>query len=1132
MDIDITLPSTPLESLSFAGLCTKLDKIRHLSSEKMTSKARSTKMQKIIFGKDVTRARKAGENIYCYVRLLLPVSDKRDRGPYGIKAQKLSTIFLKALDLTESGEDGKLIKNWKEGAITTRSAAIEADLATKIREVVARRAVMFDVGRAAANEAGAAARASGRGPTAADEIATSAAAAAKGKWTLSEANEWLDRVAKAYAGGMAAAEGRDMEAEANADAGAGAGADVVGVGSRYDVKKFIDDSNYVPLFKEMLGKCGSCEVGWLASMILLDLRIGLKSSTVLKWFHMDASDHFSVNASLRTVLSSPELSDPERRCKGSIKLGIPFDPMRADKLNFVKPQVLNKDFIIEQKLDGERLLIHYRRAVPGAVLEPDLKAWSRAKLPKLGYAKTLREHFLAALSPDVTELVLDGELVAWDKTSETPLPLKMNRRFSKAERYAKRSNGEDTGGGGGGDDDEGDEDADDFGGDGDELLLRTLPGDNLVHHSIHYFAFDCLWLTRSTQTPSSQGRPLPSGDLTQLPLRERRLALAAALPRDVLGHFKRLAPLYTCIGLPSEIARKRIDEALLESHARLEEGIVIKELDRPYEFHRSSAQLKLKPEYVSGVNENLDVVVVGGYCIEGASWRTTAVTAAQAKFGQTLVWVFLCAMPRWASPQAKGRGDDPIKWAPLCVASSGVKPSDAPWLLEKLGPHWFKAPEKGPMPDWLCGWKPSSSMRPNFLIEPKNSIVLELKGSELIDSDSSVAAVTTREKSKITVTVRFPRIATLRQDKSTRDADTEEDLSVIWNERGGKMIKKSMDAVGGKRKRSSGAATGPAPRRGPQLLPAFAVDSTVVRVRTNVFNNDKVIVLPHDDSEFKEWAATHFQDEADRVKWGSRLSLIQIIKSLGGNVVMLVPPEEAAKTTYIGVGKLGSALGLRVSSVAPAQADIFSPAWLFDALAERQRPVQVRPAHFVRASPAMSQQLMRIVDTWGDEHASPALEPDAVRSLLLRVIDSRARVADADVADATALIASCATHTFFRTVRFQETSEPRVRPPTAHFPAIGILDSDATGEQDHDARQAGLKAWTIAAIWRDYGGRVSSNLGPNVDVIFVDAKRYRPGDLTAALTRQPCRAPIVDVEWIRASVTNSTPQPLGPYTLH
>jgi ATP-dependent DNA ligase len=1108
----------PLEDLSFGGLCRKLDKARSLATSVPPSQ-RKKELHKIIFNKNVTEARGRGDDIYPYIRLLLPVSDQRDRRKYGIKAQKLSTIFIKALKITETSAHGQLLKNWKGGAVAGISNAIEADIANKVRDVVALRATMYPVGMAAEKEALDKALASGMSREKAKQIALDAAADSQGKWSLRDANDWLDKVAGAYAGGMAAAETR--EAESGVAPGAASlprDRETTGMGiGPYSAKRFLDDSHYIDIFLDMLRNCGPREVGWLASIILLDLRLGLKSSDVLKWYHPDANEHFAVNSSLRTVLSAPELKDPLIRRKASIKLGVAFDPMRADRLNFAKPQVLNKDFVIEQKLDGERLLLHFRRRNVGEELGVELTAWSRNKLRKIRYADVLREHFLRAVAPDVSELILDGELVPWDKESGTALPLHNNRRFAKGEREGKRADGP----AGGHDDGEEDVDEEDEG-DGNDALLRELPGDNLMSRSIHYFAFDCLWLTRysGVATDDGCGGVFPDGDISHFPLRQRKLALAAAVPVDVLGHFKRLAPIDTCVGLAAEAAKCRIEEALLGSHKRLEEGIVIKELSRSYDFHRSTAQLKLKPEYVTGANENLDVVVVGGYCVEGASWRTTTVAAAKLKLNKTLIWVFLCALPRWSSPRARDQGEDPICFAPLCVVSSGVRPRNAEFLVNTMGPHWIPAPAKGPMPDWLCGWLPSSTLRPNYLIDPKNSVVIELKGTELIESSDIIASARcARKKCSVPVTVRFPRIASFRTDKSFRDADTEDQLSVIWNHRGGKMVSKALFESGGARKRAVGRQSGPPGKR--VKVQGVSASSAVlsISVRDNVFGNEKVVVLPHEPSEYADWAARHFENIADRRNWGSRAYLIEIVKGLGGHFIQTTSGNEAENVIFIGVGDLKkAALGSRITSIVPPGANIYSPAWLCDAWISRKRPTIVRPVHFVRASPAMSEQLKRIVDSWGDEHASKPLDPAGVRSLLLRAMDARATSTDVAIAETAAAVAShslMAPHILFRSVCFGEKTAPRARPTTAFFPAIQMLDRPSTLACDLDARSVGLEAWKAATVWRDYGGRIAPSLGADVDVVFVDTKRLDalPSGFSGSLT-----VPCLDLEWIKEKV--------------
>ncbi|MGH8915905.1 MAG: ATP-dependent DNA ligase, partial [Acidimicrobiia bacterium] len=93
------------------------------------------------------------------------------------------------------------------------------------------------------------------------------------------------------------------------------------------------------------------------------------------------------------------------------------------------------------------------------------------------------------------------------------------------------------------------------------------------------FFFDCLYLDGS--------------DLIDLPLRERRAALAATLPGTAL--------VGSVITDDPSVADRFFDEAVTAGY----EGVVVKDLDRPYEAgRRGSGWLKVKPTHT------LDLVVL------------------------------------------------------------------------------------------------------------------------------------------------------------------------------------------------------------------------------------------------------------------------------------------------------------------------------------------------------------------------------------------------------------------------------------------------------------------------------------------------------------------------------------------
>jgi ATP-dependent DNA ligase len=60
------------------------------------------------------------------------------------------------------------------------------------------------------------------------------------------------------------------------------------------------------------------------------------------------------------------------------------------------------------------------------------------------------------------------------------------------------------------------------------------------------------------------------------------------------------------------------------------------------------------------------------------------------------------------------------------------------------------------MPEFLCGWAPRTAEEvPDVVIEPKNSIVLELVGAELVPSTDMNSGYY----------LRFPRVLRRRDDK-------------------------------------------------------------------------------------------------------------------------------------------------------------------------------------------------------------------------------------------------------------------------------------------------------------------------------------------------------------------------------
>lgn len=111
----------------------------------------------------------------------------------------------------------------------------------------------------------------------------------------------------------------------------------------------------------LINGCSAMENKWLARIILGDLKLGLGEKIIFDTFHPEAQGVYDVNSSLLKVCQS--LTTPQDRLEQSdkgIHLGIPFRPMRANKIDMEKLlQAMNyKSFYVETKHDGERFQIH------------------------------------------------------------------------------------------------------------------------------------------------------------------------------------------------------------------------------------------------------------------------------------------------------------------------------------------------------------------------------------------------------------------------------------------------------------------------------------------------------------------------------------------------------------------------------------------------------------------------------------------------------------------------------------------------------------------------------------------------------------------------------------------------------
>lgn len=318
-------------------------------------------------------------------------------------------------------------------------------------------------------------------------------------------------------------------------------------------------SQQMELFNYMFDRMCFLELRYLFDILLKKNIVRSMENSVLYAWHPDAINYLKVVTNLEPLCQ--KLYDPAVRLSQeelSINIGCPFAPQLAKKLHvsYAKAvQMLQHNFIIEEKMDGERMQMHYENY--GA----SLHYWSRRGTEYTYlYGDTLTT---GCISPhlkfidSVQSIVLDGEMVTYDPQRNVVLPFGVLK--GSAIQELQRLNGDIQ--------------------QSDELTARPM-----------FVVFDILYLNGSSLTNKS--------------LEHRKQFLNAVL--------KPVPTFVEIIKVMKAHDESMVTKALELAISKGSEGIVIKQLQSKYYVDkRSDFWLKIKPEYLEEFGENVDLVVIG-----------------------------------------------------------------------------------------------------------------------------------------------------------------------------------------------------------------------------------------------------------------------------------------------------------------------------------------------------------------------------------------------------------------------------------------------------------------------------------------------------------------------------------------
>ncbi|KAJ1568471.1 tRNA ligase, partial [Nowakowskiella sp. JEL0078] len=458
----------------------------------------------------------------------------------------------------------------------------------------------------------------------------------------------------------------------------------------------------------LLLKAKGSEIKFLIRMIAGTLRIGLAEKSIIVaiahafvlWEAEQRNEKLSaarlaeeyVNADIiiRKVFSEVPTFDivlPSLKKHGIKNLanecrmrpGVPLQPMlahAATSFGEVLERFENRTFTCEYKYDGERAQIHKPEDGPIRIFSRNLED-SSIKFPDVV------TNITKYLKDQSTSFVLDAEVVAWDREKGGILPFQV---LSTRKRK----------------------------GDADDIQIQVC-----------LFAFDIVYLNGQTK----QKKPL-----MEKTLKERRDLLKENF-NVVEGEFQFAENMVTDnVEDIQAFMNKAVDGYC--------EGLIVKALETgsSYELNtRSKNWLKLKKDYLSGVGDTLDLVVIG------ADYGTGKRTGV---FGGFLLACY---------------NDEAEEYQTICKIGTGFSEEDLDSHAKILNEHIIDEPKS------YYRYTDTPKASPQVWFEPH--MVWEVKAADLSISPVYTAATGLVNASK-GISLRFPRFIRVRDDKTPENATT------------------------------------------------------------------------------------------------------------------------------------------------------------------------------------------------------------------------------------------------------------------------------------------------------------------------------------------------------------------------
>lgn len=626
----------------------------------------------------------------------------------------------------------------------------------------------------------------------------------------------------------------------------------------YDVHTMLDTiasedrSSVENVFTKISETASAFEQKWFIRLLLKRMNIGIGEKRIFSLLHPKAKEYFDRCSDLKRVCMAIE-SGNELCLENTIAVFSHVRPMLCDRLKTDSLyEMMGADTLyVETKMDGERFQLHK--------LDETFKYISRNGCD---YTKhfgrnqnegNLTPLIIGLMQTFVKSIILDGEMMVWDK---------------EAECYRVK---------------------------GENNEVKHLQANGNLRPC--FVAFDLIYLngTNYTEKPYAE--------------RVAKMRTCFKEKRGVLqfGNTIKLCTLQHYLDI--------FNEALDAN----EEGVVVKMHRSKYvPGSRTGGWYKQKADYIKDLVSDMDMVIMGGY------YNRT----------KTYIQSYLVGVIEGDENNATVH----------CVGkvSTGLSISERTTLNANLSSKWKKR--------FISNTLRFGNLNPDVWIEPKDSIVLMLKASELAPASSFATPYS----------LRFPRIEEIRSDKPWFECMTLREYEEFFkNDHGVKKINKrglnEDDMVSSSKK----------------AKPSTSRIKSSTSVYCNVFNRNEI---PIESTVFEDF---NFCILSSQRGGYSVNDLKELVIKNGGNIV-----ENPSPTDFKCICIAGDKTYRVQELCKTGHYNVVSCNWLINT-ADRKR-MQLKPRDMISSALGLKEQLKELFDCNGDSYTDH-VDVDELKNLLKEI---------------------------------------------------------------------------------------------------------------------------------------------------